>query len=103
MLEGVDWLGEAEYTFRESEFVTAESLTVRTLLKTEERIDAEAILMAEQLMADADSEETFEQVVRDHTEDAGNPEENCDQKGQTVPEFEAAAFALQRSAKFLPQ
>ena len=77
MLEGVDWLGEAKeyYLAERDEFVTAESLTVRTLLlKTEERTDAEAILMAEQLMADVESEETFEQVVRDHTEDAGNPE-----------------------------
>jgi len=98
MLEGVDWLGEAKeyYLAERDEFVTAESLTVRTLLlKTEERTDAEAILMAEQLMADVDSEETFEQVVRDHTEDAGNPEGRIViKKGQTVPEFEAAAFAL---------
>ena len=98
MMEGVDWLGEAkEYYLAESdEFVTAESLTVRTLLlKTEERTAAEAILIAEQLMADVDSEEAFEQVVRDHTEDAGNPEGRIViKKGQTVPEFEAAAFAL---------
>ena len=96
-LEGVDWLGEAkEYYLAERDGVTAESLTVRTLLlKTEERTDAEAILMAEQLMADVESEETFEQVVRDHTEDAGNPEGRIViTKGQTVPEFEAAAFAL---------
>jgi len=98
MMEGVDWLGEAKeyYLAERDEFVTAESLTVRTLLlKTEERTDAEAILMAEQLMTDVDSEETFEQVVRDHTEDAGNPEGRIViTKGQTVPEFEAAAFAL---------
>lgn len=98
MLEGVDWLSEAKeyYLAERDEFVTAESLTVRTLLlKTEDRTDAEAILMAEQLMADVDSEETFEQLVRDHTEDAGNPEGRIViTKGQTVPEFEAAAFAL---------
>ena len=97
-MERVDWLGEAKeyYLAERDEFVTAESLTVRTLLlKTEERTAAEAILMAEQLMADVDSEETFEQVVRDHTEDAGNPEGRIViKKGQTVPEFEAAAFAL---------
>jgi len=98
MMEGIDWQGEAKeyYLAERDEFVTAESLTVRTLLlKTEQRTDAEAILMAEQLMADVESEETFEQVVRDHTEDAGNPEGRIViTKGQTVPEFEAAAFAL---------
>lgn len=99
MMEGVDWQGEAKeyYLAERSEFITAESLTVRTLLlKTEERTAAEAVVLAEQLMADVDSEERFEQVVRKHTEDAGNPEGRIViTKGQTVPEFEAAAFSLE--------
>ena len=99
MMSDVNWQDEAkEYFLAERhEFITPESLTVRTLLlKTEDRTVAEAILRAEELMAGVDTEEHFEKVVRDHTEDAGNPEGRIViAKGQTVPEFETAAFALE--------
>jgi len=99
MMEGVDWQDEAkEYFLAERhEFMTPASLTVRTLLlKTEDRTVAEAVLRAEELMAGVETKEHFEQVVRDHTEDAGNPEGRIViAKGQTVPEFETAAFALE--------
>lgn len=98
-MKGIDWQGEAKeyYLAQREEFVTPESLTVRTiLLKTEDRTIADAVILAEQLMADVDSEQEFARVVIDRTEDSGNPDGKIViTKGQTVPEFEAAAFALE--------
>ena len=98
MLEDTDWYGEAReyYLAEREEFTKPESLTVRTmLLKTEKRSIAEAIVFAERLLSEVITEEDFARIVVEHTEDSGNPDgELVFSKGQTVPEFEAAAFAL---------
>ena len=98
-IESHDWSREARefYTANKSEFVKPESVTVSTLLlKTETRTYIEAIEMAGQLAVDAEQATTnFADLVLQHTEDSGNPDGWLQvAKGQTVPEFEKAAFAL---------
>ena len=96
-LESHDWSREARefYTANKSEFVKPESVTVSTLLlKTETRTYIEAIEMASHLAEEAETTR-FADLVVQHTEDTGNPDGWLQvTKGQTVPEFEKAAFGL---------
>lgn len=98
-LESHDWSREARefYTANKSEFVKPESVTVSTLLlKTETRTYIEAIEMASHLAEEAETATTgFADLVVEHTEDTGNPDGWLQvTRGQTVPEFEKAAFGL---------
>ena len=98
-LAQVDWAAEAKnyYIAHSSEFVRRETVTVRALLlKTDSRSLVEAIEMATALAPVDTTMEQFEQIVLAHSEDPSGGDgllENV-RVGQTVSEFEAAAFAL---------
>lgn len=98
-LDQVDWGAEARayYLAHGPEFVRRETVTVRALLlKTESRSLLEALQMATELVPADATVEQFMEIVIAHSEDpsGGDGLLKDVRKGQTVPEFEAAAFAL---------
>lgn len=98
-LSQVDWAAEARayYLAHGPEFVQRETVTVRALLlKTESRSLLEALQMATELVPADATVEQFMEIVIAHSEDPSGGDGLLEhvRKGQTVPEFEAAAFAL---------
>ena len=100
MMDDIDWAAEAEeyYLANKEEFVLPETIVVQTLLlKTDSRSFLEAVNLASELAPSSLTVEQFAEMVGEHTEDPGNLDGVLTvQKGQTVPEFEEAAFALAR-------
>ena len=101
-LQDVDWevLAKEQYLANKTEYVQPESRSLRTLLiRTDCRSESEAIAKAERILSYVESSsEAFEAAVTEHTEDraaveTGGLMQNV-VRGQTVPEFEAALFAL---------
>lgn len=95
----VDWSAEARdyYTANPSEFIQPPSITVRALLlRTESRSVAEAIELAQELVPPDTTLDRFEEIVKASGEDPAGGDGKIEKmrRGQTVPEFEAAAFAL---------
>ena len=96
-----DWDAEAReyYAANLDDFVTPETITLRTLLlRTESRSTEEALAIAQSLVADRLAEQSFESLVDEYSEDevgraAHGLMENV-ARGQTVPSFEEAAFSL---------
>ena len=98
-LDQVDWAAEARayYLAHGPEFVRRETVTVRALLlKAESRSLLEALQMATDLVPANATVEQFTEIVIAHSEDPSGGDGLLEdvKKGQTVPEFEAAAFAL---------
>ena len=98
MMADIDWVAEAEeyYLANKEEFLLPETIVVQTLLlKTDSRSLLEAVNLASELAPSSLTVEQFAEMVGEHTEDPGNLDGVLTvQKGQTVPEFEEAAFAL---------
>ena len=92
------YYSQNQYRFEQPERVKLRHILFMTTDKSEEeteaaRIDAEEVL--EQLRAGAD----FEELAKEHSEDPGNADNGGDlgwvSRGDMVPEFEDAGFALQ--------
>ena len=107
-LAATDWEAEAreQYLASPEEYRVPESVSVRTLLiRTEDRSESEAMGIAVELLDQAKQPESdFTKLVSEHTEDA-NAVANGGLipgviRGQTVPPFEEAAFALRRPGEF---
>lgn len=107
-LEATDWDTEAFelYQARPEQYRLEENVSLRTLLiKTDERSEAEALRLADELLAQARlSGGVFEELVRSNTEDEvggtnGGLMENIE-RGETVVAFERAAFALREAGEF---
>lgn len=98
MMADIDWVVEAEeyYLANKEEFLLPETIVVQTLLlKTDSRSLLEAVSLASELAPSSLTVGQFAAMVGEHTEDPGNLDGVLTvQKGQTVPEFEEAAFAL---------
>ena len=98
MMGEVDWSAAAEeyYIANEEEFLLPETIVVQTvLLKTDNRTLLEAVSLASELAPSSLTIEQFAEMVKEYTEDPGNLDGVLTiRKGQTVPEFEQAAFAL---------
>jgi hypothetical protein len=99
-MSAVDWAAEARdyYAGNLPEFVRPPSITVRTLLlRTQSRSVSEAIDLARELVPPGTSEEEFREIVLASSEDPSGGDGKIEgmRKGQTVPEFEKAAFALE--------
>jgi hypothetical protein len=101
MMEDVDWeLAAREYYIaNKEEFTTPETLDVRMLLlRTLDRTVEEAIVLARSLAPASLTREEFRVVVMENTEDPAGGDgliENL-ARGQTVAEFEEAAFGLDK-------
>lgn len=106
-LQDVDWeiLAKEKYLANKADYEQPESRSLRTLLiRTDCRSESEAVAEAERLLQSVRSSGNFEDVVRENTEDR-NAVENGGLmqnvvRGQTVPEFEAALFALASAGDF---
>ena len=99
-MAAVDWAAEARdyYAANLPEFVRPPSITVRTLLlRTQSRTVSDAIDLARELVPAGTSEEAFREIVLASSEDLSGGDGKIEgmRKGQTVPEFEKAAFALE--------
>ena len=101
-LAATDWEAEAreQYLASPEDYRVPESVSLRTLLiKTEDRAESEAMGIAVDLLRQATKRGAdFSKLVSEHTEDA-NAAANGGLmsgvvRGQTVPPFEEAAFAL---------
>ena len=101
-LAATDWEAEAreQYLASPEDYRVPESVSVRTLLiRTEDRAESEAMGIAVDLLHQAAHRGAdFSKLVSEHTEDA-NAAANGGLmsgvvRGQTVPPFEEAAFAL---------
>ncbi|MDG1214697.1 MAG: peptidylprolyl isomerase [Luminiphilus sp.] len=100
-IEQTDWQQEAleQYLGKKSDYVVPEAVSLRTfIIRTDNRSEGEAIDFARSLAKAPMTEAAFEAVVREHTEDkvaAENGGLMTDiTRGQTVPPFEQAAFAM---------
>ena len=101
MLDATDWEQEAfeYYLARKNDFFVSEMVDVRTLLlKPDGRPLSETLELMDSLVTPDMTLKDFERVVRNHTDDSvaaktGGLMEGV-KKGQTVPPFEQAAFAL---------
>ena len=107
IFEAIDWDSEAmeQYIAERDAFTVPETLTARHLLLEvgRQRTLEEALSLAAELAPATLDLDAFEAVVRAHTEEPGGrdsggllPEFTS---GDMVPEFEAAAFALQREGE----
>lgn len=95
-------MAKTMYQAKPSEYVSPEEVRVRHILITpaaaggEEAAKAKADKLLEQLKSGAD----FATLAKEHSNDPGSAEKGGDvglfASGQMVPEFEAAAFALQK-------
>ena len=99
MMASLDWEQAAREYFiaHRDEFVEPERRRVRALLfTTDNRTIEEAEILASQLAANSLNEETFRSVVLEHSEDPTGGDGLIEDltRGQTVPEFEEAAFSL---------
>ena len=101
-LAATDWEAEAkeQYLASPEDYRVPESVSLRTLLiRTEDRAESEAMEIAVDLLRQAAQPGAdFSKLVSEHTEDA-NAAANGGLmsrvvRGQTVPPFEEAAFAL---------
>ena len=101
-LAATDWEAEAreQYLASPEDYRVPESVSLRTLLiRTEDRAESEAMEIAADLLRQAARPGAdFSKLVSEHTEDA-NAAANGGLmsgvvRGQTVPPFEEAAFAL---------
>lgn len=101
-LAATDWEAEAreQYLASPEDYRVPESVSLRTLLiRTEDRTESEAVEIAADLLRQAaQAGADFSKLVSEHTEDA-NAAANGGLmsgvvRGQTVPPFEEAAFAL---------
>jgi len=101
-LAATDWEAEAreQYLASPEDYRVPESVSLRTLLiRTEDRAESEAMGIAVDLLHQAAQPGAdFSKLVSEHTEDA-NAAANSGLmsgvvRGQTVPPFEEAAFAL---------
>lgn len=108
-MASTDWSAEAKDYYRANveQFIDPESVTVRTLLlRTTERPVEEAMVLAEDLLDQAIGSADFESLVKQYSEDeAGRASAGLMEdigRGQTVPSFEAAAFALNEPGEFAP-
>ena len=100
MMEGTDWDQRAREYFKANreEFVEAETIRVRTLLLTlNKRTLDQALSLAKELAPKTLNEAQFASVVSDKSEEPSGGDGLIDNlvRGQTVPEFEQAAFRLQ--------
>ena len=98
-MESVDWSSHAReyYIEKKPEFKEPESISVRSfLIRTESRSALEALTVADELTTGDLTIDQFETVVREHTEDPNSVDGLIPNltRGQTVREFEEAAFAL---------
>lgn len=96
-----DWDSEAReyYAVHLDDFVTPETITIRTLLlRTKSRSMEEALELAQFLVTDRLPEQSFESLVDEYSEDdAGRAAHGLMEnvaRGETVPSFEEAAFSL---------
>jgi hypothetical protein len=93
-------LAREYYVANKHEFRTPERRTLRALLiRTDCRSPEEAVTIASELLSGVQTEEQFEAVIRERTEDAvaaqsGGLMPNV-VRGDTVTEFEEAAFSLE--------
>ena len=103
-LAATDWEAEAreQYLASPEDYRVPESVSLRTLLiRTEDRAESEAMGIAVDLLDQAAQPGAdFSKLVSEHTEDA-NAAANGGLmsgvvRGQTVPPFEEAAFALRK-------
>ena len=103
-----DWEAEAkeQYLSSPEDYQVPESVSVRTLLiRTDRRSESEAMEIAADLLKQAmESGADFAELVSQHTEDE-NAVANAGlmpmvTRGQTVPPFEEAAFALRTPGDF---
>lgn len=100
-LEQTDWQQEAleQYLGNKSDYVVPEAVSLRTfLIRTDLRSEEEAVDFARSLVAAPMTEEAFEAVVRQYTEDKVATENGGLMvditRGQTVAAFEQAAFSM---------
>ena len=107
-LAATDWETEAkeQYLASPESYWTPESVSLRTLLiRAEDRSESEAMAIAVDLLDQATQPGSdFTKLVSEHTEDA-NAAANSGLmsgvvRGQTVPPFEEAAFALRMPGEF---
>lgn len=108
-LSRVDWeaLAYERFLSNPRAYAAGEQVSVRTLLlKTDCRTQDAALELGAELLAQAASTSDFEALVMAHTEDAVAAEKGglmpSVQRGQTVPEFEKAAFAIESIGDFAP-
>jgi len=102
-----DWTAEARerYLSAPEDYQKPEMVSVRTLLiKSEDRSEEEALLIASDLLRQAEQPDTdFAQLVAEHTEDEAALENEGlmlnVKRGQTVAPFEAAAFEMRESGQ----
>jgi len=92
-------LAREYYIANKDEFMIPERRTLRALLiRTDCRSPEEAVAIATDLTADVITEDDFEAVIREHTEDSVAAQSGGlmpkVSRGQTVLEFEEAAFSL---------
>ena len=92
-------LAEEYYIANKSEFIVPERRSLRALLiRTDCRSPEEAVAIATDLTGNVETKDDFEAVVREHTEDAVAAENGGLMpgvvRGDTVMEFEEAAFSL---------
>lgn len=106
-INATDWTAEARerYLSAPEDYHKPETVSVRTLLiKSDDRSEEEALLIAFDLLRQAEQAGTdFAQLVAEHTEDEaarGNGGLMLNVKrGQTVAPFEAAAFEMRESGQ----
>ena len=101
-MRATDWSAEARsyYLGNKDQFVEPESVTIRTLLiRLGENTTDEAIEIVKGFNAGGMDQEQFEALVREYTDDrvarADGGLMRKVRRGQTVPQFEDAAFALE--------
>lgn len=92
-------LAKEYYIANKDEFMIPERRTLRALLiRTDCRSPEEAVAIATELTTDVRTEDEFEAIIREHTEDAVAAQSGGLMpkvvKGNTVLEFEEAAFSL---------
>lgn len=95
-------LAKEYYIANKDEFMIPERRTLRALLiRTDCRSPEEAVAIATDLIADVITEDDFEAVIREHTEDSVAAQSGGlmpkVSRGQTVFEFEEAAFSLKNA------
>ena len=108
MVDATDWVAEARerYISAPGDFQIPEAVSIRTLLiRTDDRSDEEALSIASDLLRKAkEADVDFAQLVTEHTEDenavANGGLMSKVVRGQTVPPFEEAAFALTTPGEF---